>query len=55
MARLSYVPPYYPATVCVGLGRADEALELPSYLRATGAMGAIDETTASAALMKGCG
>lgn len=27
MSRLGYVPPYYMATVCVGLGRADEALE----------------------------
>ena len=25
-SRLSYVPPYYMATVCVGLGRAEEAL-----------------------------
>lgn len=27
MSRLGYVPPYYMATVCVGLGRADEAIE----------------------------
>ena len=27
VSRLGYVPPYYMATVCVGLGRADEAIE----------------------------
>lgn len=27
MSRLGYVPPYYPATVCVGLGRADDSLD----------------------------
>jgi DNA-binding winged helix-turn-helix (wHTH) protein/tetratricopeptide (TPR) repeat protein len=27
MSRLGYVPPYYLATVCVGLGRADESIE----------------------------
>jgi len=27
MSRLGYVPPYYMATVCVGLGRADEAIQ----------------------------
>lgn len=27
MSQLGYVPPYYLATVCVGLGRADESIE----------------------------
>jgi hypothetical protein len=26
MSRFGYVSPYYPATVCVGMGRTDEAL-----------------------------